>query len=360
MVVSKNDINFKKLQTLLIYFFMCNAHKNNSIISLFKIFQFLKCLMTTNYYLRGELISGQSVIIVATDDSSNVYFLSTDTATGGLVFDPQAPGTSTVSTLDTFVIQGNSMTMQIFTPDHSSAISTNNSNIAVLGSVAETFTQTTLGIANFGVVLTGAFYTLLQSGGNPVQFQTYIPIPSSTPGDAPTGVQMTGDVPTIAKTYLTAIRFIPTSWYTQNDCSSGPATPKDAAVAEYDWTYPKDPSLGGPPPNGFTNLPDCEANFFYNYCPNSTVCGGGASTVSNATGASCKGPCVSPLDVCAYDSTTQVFSCEVSPDTVATSLWEQLWFRILIIAIVVIIVALFFFVLFKFAFGSSSTTTAST
>lgn len=274
--------------------------------------------MANLYYLRGPVNSGDNVFLTAIDTNNFLYFLTTDIVANQptLVFSPLETSNPVEIGL------GRSGTL-INMATGGSFIGVNSANQAVLTPTITNFTATTTEVANYGLALVGATYTL-SVNSVATSWPAWIPDPASVGGDgSPSKVLMTGNTPQLQ--YLSLVRFVPAQWYQAGNCNQV-SEAQNSVLVEQNWWYSKQATY-----QGFTLVPDCQAGLFYNYCQVNTSC------ASN-----CKGPCSDPADVCLLDAGT--FACGVPP--VVVPFYKRWWF-IALVATMIFLILLGFFLLIR-------------
>lgn len=278
------------------------------------------------YYLRGPMTSGSSVFMVA-ENASVLYFAIIATNAAGtvkqFVLDPRNPENPTVIAFSGSSKAVNMATSGVF-------LGSNSGNQLVLqaqGTPPYNFTFNQNQVANFGIALAGISYTITSSStGNTIQIPAYVPdlVKGSIQNGFATDIQYDSNTPPQPVIqYLTVVRFVPQQWYFQGACNQYP-TGNSAAIIEASWW-----SVGTSNQQGFTDVNDCNANVFYNYCPVSSYC---------AT--ACKGPCQDVSLVCNYNSSNSVgFECGKA--VVTKPFYKEWWFWVLVTIAIVILILIF-------------------
>lgn len=259
------------------------------------------------YYLRGPIETGQSIFFVADQQIGDRSYLSflTVGADGNLIFDPRQPDTSSIPTFTvTPATTGNGL---LLVRDTNSGLTSQNS-VVRLGTPSP-LVFTTDQVNPWSLLLAGVYYTAQTPTGTALGWPALIPQPSAITGMLPTLLQTTqvGDPQT---TTITKVRPVPIRYYFVGDCSRGSNQLATAVNNEIVWYQ------GQVINQSMTRLTDCQAGFFYNYCPNQQLCS-----------PTCAGPCQGMNEICEYSGTTQTLACVAdNPPEPPTPWWQQPWF----------------------------------
>lgn len=305
------------------------------------------------YYILGPIDGSQPVII--TMNVGNIsYFLTVielsttpgftgpTGATGVLGPDATTPNFSAALVFDStvsavpalFTVAGvpSGITLStVLTNGSTGYITAGTDGTAYLQTISSTLFPINYDFDYFSLLLAGANYTfnIVSNIPNWSITQWWMFNPSSTSIIPPT--QNAGPP---SYTVVSSVRAIPIQWFPKGNCSQV-VTVSNVPLYERQWAANGTISNYPPITQGFTDLPDCNANFWYSYCgpniPCSTNCKGSCASCSDSTLAGN----TSGLD-CLYNSDTQQLSCQVPPET--EPIFESEGFKYLLIFLAILFV----------------------
>lgn len=293
-------------------------------------------ISNNNHWLKGPILNNTAFYICYQDEKQKVLYVLTyipptssnndnNTNLGDLIFVPLGISSS-VGTPFFSNQSGNGYSIS-FTVNSEDNYIVAASNLFVPGTSAKTLIPTNAKHDDWAIFLAGTTpYTLQTITNTAPRWNTYTADPSTIKDYRVSAVVVENNTPKITK-ITTQIFAIPDTIYACGTCS----TPGDftSLSVEADWLSNND--LSGLP-EFFTNLDDCRAGIWYDYCAKGTNCS-----------KTCVGACPNG-DRCIFRNTE--FVCGVEPGP-KKPIYEQTWFIITMIVLIIILMLLIIAIVYK-------------